>query len=332
VRKARCVRFVAPGRVEVGEVALPDPGPGDVVVRTLWSGISSGTEMLAYRGQLDPDLPLDERLGTLGGCFSFPFRYGYSCVGLVEHSDGSLPAGSLVFAFHPHQESFVASVGDVVPLPEATDPRLATLFPLVETALQLRLDAGRVHVEPVVVLGLGVVGLLTALLVQRAGGQVVAGEPLAWRRDLAASLGISAVAPEEAPKRVRDLSAGRGAPLVVELSGVPAALASGLDLLAHEGTALVGSWYGTRPVALPLGGAFHRRRLTIRSSQVSTIPAALADRWDVDRRRSVARDLLAELPLRALATTAFAFHDAPIAYEAIDRAEPGVLHAALRYE
>jgi threonine dehydrogenase-like Zn-dependent dehydrogenase len=121
-------------------------------------------------------------------------------------------------------------------------------------------------------------------------------------------------------------------PLVVELSGSPTALAGGLALLAHEGTALVGSWYGRQPVELPLGGAFHRRRLTIRSSQVSTIPAALADRWDLRRRRRVATALLGELPLGALTTTEFPFSEAPAAYQALDSREPGVFHVALRYQ
>jgi threonine dehydrogenase-like Zn-dependent dehydrogenase len=121
-------------------------------------------------------------------------------------------------------------------------------------------------------------------------------------------------------------------PLVLELSGSPAALAGALDMLAHEGTALVGSWYGRRPVELPLGGAFHRRRLTIRSSQVSTIPAALSAHWDLARRRRVAVALLGELPLAALATTEFGFAEAAAAYQALDSQEPGVFHVALRYQ
>jgi threonine dehydrogenase-like Zn-dependent dehydrogenase len=181
--------------------------------------------------------------------------------------------------------------------------------------------------ETVVVLGLGAVGVLTALLLQRAGADVLAADPLAERRERALSLGIPAAAPEELPAR---LPAG-GVPLLVELSGAPAALADALPLLAHEGTALVGSWYGRQQVPLPLGGAFHRRRLTIRSTQVSTVPAALAGRWDVARRRRVAAGLLPVLPLSALATTEVPFDEAPRAYEALDRRAPGVVHIALRY-
>jgi 2-desacetyl-2-hydroxyethyl bacteriochlorophyllide A dehydrogenase len=325
--RARRLVFVAPRQVALEPVDVPEPGPGQVLVRTLRSGISSGTELLCYRGQLDPDLPLDERIGSLGGTFRFPFPYGYSCVGEVERSDGTVAPGSLVFAYHPHQERFVADEADVVVLDHGTDPRSATLFPLVETGLQLSLDAGPVAHETVVVLGLGPVGVITALLLQRAGATVLGADPLAWRRDVARSVGVTASAPEELPAA---LPSG-GVPLLLELSGSPTALAGGLSLLAHEGTALVGSWYGRQPVALPLGGAFHRRRLVIRSSQVSTIPAALAGRWDVTRRRQVARELLADLPLSALATTEFPFEGAARAFEALDRRSEGVLHAALRY-
>jgi 2-desacetyl-2-hydroxyethyl bacteriochlorophyllide A dehydrogenase len=325
--QGRRLLFTAPRRVEPAPVDVPEPGPGQLLVRTLFSGISTGTELLCYRGLLDPDLPLDERIGALGGSFRYPFPYGYSCVGRVEHSPGGVPPGALVFAFHPHQDRFVVGEADVVELPAGTDPRVATLLPLVETGLQVSLDAGPVTHETVVVLGLGPVGLITALLLQRAGADVRAADPVAGRRELAGSLGIAAAAPAELPS---GLPAG-GVPLVVELSGAPDALAGALPLLAHEGTALVGSWYGEQRVELPLGGAFHRRRLTIRSTQVSTVPAALSGRWNPARRRRIAAALLGELPLAALATTELPFDDAARAYELLDRREPGVVHVALRY-
>jgi 2-desacetyl-2-hydroxyethyl bacteriochlorophyllide A dehydrogenase len=325
--RARRLVFVAPGRVEPASVDVPEPGPGELLVRTAWSGISSGTELLCYRGLLDPDLPLDETIGSLGGTFRFPFSYGYSCVGRVESPGGAVAPGTLVFAFHPHQDRLVVGEADVVVLDPGTDARSATLFPLVETGLQLSLDAGQVAHETVLVLGLGPVGLITALLLQRAGASVLGADPVAERRELARSLGIPAAAPEEVPAH---LPSG-GVPLVVELSGSPTALAGALDWLAHEGTALVGSWYGRQEVTLPLGAAFHRRRLGIRSSQVSTVPAHLTHRWDVRRRRRVATRLLDELPLSALATTEFDFDDAAKAYEALDRRAPDVVHVALRY-
>lgn len=332
--QARAVQFVAPRRVAVVPVDLAAPAADQLLVRTLASGVSGGTELLAYRGLIDPAMPLDETLGALGGTFTFPFRYGYSCVGVIEDgaSPGSPDTGALVFAFHPHQDRFTVAGRDVVPLPAGTDPVTGTLFPLVETALQLTLDAGSMVTEPVAVLGLGPVGLLTALLLQRGGAVVLGCDPRDDRRAAASGLGLDAVAPEDLPGAVRSRTGGRGLPLLVELSGDPQTLAGALDLLRHEGTALVGSWYGTETVPLPLGGAFHRRRLTIRASQVSTVPAAMSADWDVERRRAVARDLLAELPLQALTTTSYPFERAAEAYASLDRGELGVLHVALTYE
>ena len=320
---ARCLWFDAPGCVAVRAEPLPALRDGQVQVETSFSGISAGTELLAYRGQLDPDAVVDETIGTLGGTFRYPFRYGYSCVGVVERGTAAVPEGTSIFAFQPHQDRFVTDAAGVIPL-GALDHRQATMFPLVETALQIALDAGPVLDERVIVFGLGAVGLLTSLVLQRAGAAVVAAEPRDWRRQLAHGLGVEAAAPEE-------LSTEPPVALVIEASGSPDALRAALPLLAHEGTALVASWYGTKPVELPLGAAFHRRRLTIRSTQVSTIPANLTDRWSPERRRQAAVELLGELPLAALASHTYPFDDPAAAYAAVDAGTSGLMHAALGY-
>jgi 2-desacetyl-2-hydroxyethyl bacteriochlorophyllide A dehydrogenase len=314
---ARALFHVAPRRVEITEVPTPRPAAGEVIVRTLFSGISSGTEGLVYRGEVGADVALDDTISALGGAFRYPFAYGYACVGAVEGS------GQLVFAFHPHQDVFAAPRAELIALP-AVDPAAGTLFPLVETALQVTLDAGTGYRDQVVVLGAGVLGVLTALLLQRSGQRPLVAEPQAWRRDLAASLGITAAAPENL--------AGREVPLVIDASGNPDAPAAALGLLAHEGTLLVASWFGTKPVALPLGGAFHRRRLTIRSTQVSTIPARLSPTWTRSRRREVAAELMPELPLAALSTHIFPFGQAAEAFRAVDEGTPGLMHAVLDYD
>jgi 2-desacetyl-2-hydroxyethyl bacteriochlorophyllide A dehydrogenase len=329
--KARAVQFVGPRRVTLCSVDLGDPSEGDVLVRTLYSGISSGTEMLAYRGQIDEEVALDATLDSLPGTFSYPFRYGYSCVGRVDRPSGELQQGSLVFAFHPHQDLFLGDPSALIQLPDI-DPRLATLFPLVETALQVTLDAGTLQDEDAVVFGLGAVGLLTSVLLQRAGSIVTCVEPRGWRREVAGSLGLDAVSPDAAKAAVDRATEGRGARLVIDVTGNPEALGLGLELLGHEGVALVASWFGSQKVALPLGAEFHRRRLTIKSTQVSTIPAHLSEAWSVERRREVARSLLQELPLAAIATHDYPFSEAPAAYAAIDRGEEGLVHAALRYD
>ncbi|HEX2050168.1 MAG TPA: zinc-binding alcohol dehydrogenase [Actinomycetota bacterium] len=322
--RALALQFVAPRKLALVERALDEPARDEILVRTLYSGISSGTELLAYRGEIDPDTPLDDTIGALGGTFSYPFHYGYACVGVVESSSGDLGAGTLAFAFHPHQDRFVCATRDAIVLGDV-DARVATMFPLVEIALQITLDAAPSLGDTVVVTGLGCVGTLAALLLQRAGARVVGVDPSSARRALAAELDVEAVAPENARARAAD------APLVVEASGNPAALAQALPLLAHEGTALVASWYGTKPATLALGAEFHRRRLTIRSVQVSTIPARMADRWTVERRRAHAVRLLGELPLKRLATHVYPFARAADAFDALDRGDDRAMHVALSY-
>lgn len=327
---SRAMWFAGPRTVELRPQPIDAPAAGQVLVRTEFSGISGGTELLAYRGELDPELPLDETIGALGGTFAYPFRYGYSCVGTVAESRAGLAAGQRVFAFQPHAEAFVADADAVLPI-DGVDARQATMFPLVETALQVTLDAGPRLGETVVVYGFGAVGLLTALLTRRAGAHVLGVDVAPWRRELGSRLGIEAVAPEELPELLGTGGRPDRVGLAIEASGNPAALAGALGVLAHEGVALVASWYGTKPVPLPLGGDFHRRRLTIRSTQVSTIPARLSDRWDAPRRRAAALDLLGQLPLDALATHTFPFARAADAYAAIDGREHGLMHAALGY-
>lgn len=312
--------------MEVHETELAPPRDGEVLVRTSHSGISGGTELLVWRGEVPEDLALDDTLDALGGTFSYPFPYGYSCVGEV---DGT---GEPVFAFHPHQDLLVVRPETLVRLPESVPPRLATLFPLVETALQVTLDAGPRLEEPVVVLGLGVLGTLTGLLLARAGARVMAAEPRAWRRELAGSLGLRAVAPEELAGVVGAETGGQGVAVAVDASGNPDVPGRALELLAHEGTLLVASWLGTKLSKLPLGREFHRRRLVIRSTQVSTIPAHLTPAWTPERRRRAAAELLTRLPLHALATHEFPLGRAGDALAALDgAAEERLLHVALSY-
>jgi 2-desacetyl-2-hydroxyethyl bacteriochlorophyllide A dehydrogenase len=317
--------------VETGVIDIRAPVDGELLVRTRWSGISGGTEMLAYRGELDAGLVRDEGISSLAGRFEYPFAYGYSCVGevLTSYVDG-VSEGATVFAFHPHQDLFTVPGRDVVAI-DKVDGHLATLFPLVETALQVSLDAGPHLEEPVVVLGLGPVGILTAALLNRTGAGVTGVDPRSDRRETAAMFGIRAVDVSEIGGFVDEATSGAGVPLVVDASGHPPALAHALELLSHEGEVLVCSWYGAKEVSLALGREFHRRRLQIRSTQVSTIPARLSDRWTIPRRRRTAAVLLGELPLKLLATHEVPFERAAEAYAALDRGDVGLMHVGLRY-
>src|ERR1700761_6559999 len=184
---ARALFHTAPRCVEIRELPAPLPAAGEVLVRTVCSGISGGTERLVYRGEVPADLVLDDAIGALGGTFSYPFAYGYACVGEVAES------GRTVFAFHPHQDVFAARASELIALPPV-DPAAATLLPLVETALQVTLDAGTGYRDRVVVLGAGGRGRRAGLLLQRAGWRRLIAEPQAWRRALADSLGVTTAA------------------------------------------------------------------------------------------------------------------------------------------
>src|SRR5947208_2308980 len=168
---ARALFHTAPRCVEIRELPTPRPAASEVLVRTVCSGNSGGTQRLVYRGEVPAELALDDTIDALGGSFSYPFAYGYACVGEVAES------GQAVFAFHPHQDIFAARASDLIPLP-GIDPASATLLPLVETALQVTLDAGTGYRDRVIVLGAGVLGLLTGLLLQRAGWRPLIAELL----------------------------------------------------------------------------------------------------------------------------------------------------------
>jgi 2-desacetyl-2-hydroxyethyl bacteriochlorophyllide A dehydrogenase len=296
-----------------------------VGIETIASAISHGTEMLVFRGQVPPELELD--LPTLRGDFAFPIKYGYACVGRVVEAggDSALRPGETVFVLHPHQTRFVVPASLAVPLPDTLDPLLGVFLANCETAVNIVLDAAARVGETVAVFGQGVVGLLVTQLLRRAGvGCLIAVDPIDARRELARRLGADvALPPAEAVALEADVS--------IEVSGNVAALQQAIDCLAFGGTAVVCSWYGTKPVALQLGGAFHRRRPRIVSSQVGSIDAALQPRWSVRRRLELARDLLSELELASLVSHRFAFARAVDAYQLIDQQPEKTVQVVLTY-
>ncbi|MCC7104188.1 MAG: hypothetical protein IT307_03520, partial [Chloroflexi bacterium] len=175
--------FEAPRRVAFRHEPLREPGPGEVLVRALRSGVSHGTELLVYRGQVDRGLALD--LPTLRGGFGFPIKYGYASVGRVEArgTEGeAFQVGDLVFCLHPHQDLYVAPVSLVTPLPSDLDPELGVFMANLTTALTVVLDAAPRLGEVVALFGLGTVGQLVAQLLRRAGAEVVAIDPIERRR------------------------------------------------------------------------------------------------------------------------------------------------------
>lgn len=321
--------------VELRRESVPQLGPGDVRVEAVASAISHGTEMLVYRDQVPDGLELD--LPTLRGAFAFPIKYGYASVGQVVEigSDVRGPkVGEMVFVHHPHQSEYVVPATMPIRLPAGVDPTLGVFLANIETAVNIVMDAAPRLGERVAVFGQGVVGLLITQLVRRTGAsQILVVEPVEKRRELASQVGAdTALSPHgDVAARIRDLTDGAGVDLAIEASGHPAALNQALDSVAFGGTIVVCSWYGTKPVPLMLGGAFHRRRLRIVSSQVSTIDAALQPRWTHPRRMSLARDLLPQLELSSLISHRIPVQHAEEAFALVDQHPEEAVQVVLTY-
>lgn len=323
--RARAVWFPAPRTVEIRDEPLFPPGPGELLVRTIASALSLGTELLVYRGLVPTDMPLD--LPTLAGSFAFPIKYGYAAVGRVIDAGPGVARfapGDLVFALHPHQTLFVAPERVVARLPPGLDPLLGLFTANLETALNIVHDSPLRLGETAVVFGQGVVGLLTAQLLRLAGARVLTVDPLERRQALSRLVGADgALAPgPDLAAAIRAQNGGRAADMAVEVSGNGAALQAAIDCVLDEGTVLVASWYGLKPVTLDLGSHFHRGRVRLRSSQVGRLNPELTPRWDHARRLATVTDLLPRLRLAELITHRFAFAAAAEAYALVDE-RPG---------
>jgi 2-desacetyl-2-hydroxyethyl bacteriochlorophyllide A dehydrogenase len=325
--------FAAPGRVELVQSAVDTPPPpGHALVRTLTSAISAGSELLAFRGQLPADTPLDETLGALGqATFAFPFPYGYASVGEVAAVGSGADSpwiGRRVFAFQPHATMFAAPLADLQPVPDGLHPERAALLAQMETAINLVLDGAPLYGENVLVIGLGTVGLLATALLSRFPLAVLAvSEPQSRRTQAARGLAAGPIV--TGADEIRRAFGARGADLVYELSGNPEALDGALAAAGHEARVVVGSWYGNKRVPVDLGGRFHRRRLRISSSQVSHIGAALSARWDRRRRFDAAWSALGAIDTLPLVSHRVPFEEAQFAYELLDRNAGDVLQVLL---
>lgn len=332
--KAHALWLTGPGQIELRAEELSIPGRDQVLVRNRLSGISHGTEMLVYRGQVPPDLPLD--LPTMAGSFAFPVKYGYASVGEIEAVGAnvdSLHPGDLVFTLHPHQDRYLVPATMPVRLPEGASAEAAVFLANLETAVNVMLDATIRFGETVAIFGQGIIGQLITMLARRSGAsQVIAVDPIATRRERVLGSGTGFAPDGDLPGWIRELTGGRGADVAIEVSGAPAALQQVLDCVATQGTVVVASWYGAKPVSLLLGGAFHRGRTRIISSQVGMIEPALAPRWTFARRRELAVSLLADLPLPGLITHRVPFSRAADAYRLVDTQPDDVLQVVLDYE
>lgn len=291
-----------PGAGELRACRLPAPGPGEVLVRALCTGVSRGTEALVAAGRVPASQAQAMRAPFQEGEFPFPVKYGYAAVGRVEAGEAGL-VGREVFCLHPHQSAFVVPAAAVVPLPAGVPAGRAVLAANLETALNAVWDAGALPGARIHVIGGGVVGCLVAWLCGRLpGAEVTLADVRPERATTAAALGVGFAAPGEL--------AG-DADLVVHASGSPDGLATALAVAGNEAVVVELSWYGTGQVPLPLGEAFHSRRLRLVSSQVGQVAPAMRPRWRHARRLAKALELLREPVLDALVTGELAFAELP---------------------
>ncbi|CAG0936162.1 L-idonate 5-dehydrogenase (NAD(P)(+)) [Thermoflexales bacterium] len=333
----RSVWFETPYEVSVHEERLPEPASDQMLIQTVVSAISAGTELLFYRGQVPSDLPLDATLASLSGTVRYPVCYGYACVGRVIEVGAQLDRvwlNRLVFSFQPHTTHFTALTTEVFPLPAELSPRQAVFLPNMETAVNFLLDGAPLLGERVVVLGQGVVGLLTtALLAKMPVAPLIAFDRFALRREQARRLGVQAVFDPVADlDRANDLLGEGRADLTYELSGHPEALNLAIALTGFAGRIIIGSWYGRKSAALELGGRFHRSRLRLISSQVSTLTPDLLARWSKDRRLEVAWSMLGRVPACDLITHTFVISEAAQAYALLDQYPERAVQVVFNYE
>lgn len=310
------------GSGEIRPVALPEPGPGDVVVRTLHSAVSRGTEALVWEGRVPEASWTMMRAPFQDGGFPGPVKYGYLSVGLVER--GPVPLrGRTVFCLHPHQTSYVVPAGAVTPVPDGVPAERAVLTGLVETAVNALWDAPPLVGDRVAVVGAGALGCCVARLVARVPGtQVTLVDVDPDRAVVGRRLGVRFARPEEAPD---------GLDLVVHTSATTAGLRRSLELLRPDGTVLELSWYGDRETSLALGETFHSARLTIRGSQVGTVSPARRDSRTHADRLALAADLLRDDAFDALLTSRSTFEELPTVMPRLASGEQRTLTHVVSY-
>jgi 2-desacetyl-2-hydroxyethyl bacteriochlorophyllide A dehydrogenase len=335
--------FTRPCTVEIRQNALRTLEPDEVLVRTLYSGISAGTEMLVYQGKIPSGMALDSGLETLKhNQTCFPLQYGYAAVGRVEQLGQRVDpswSGKVVFAFQPHASHFITTPAQLNIVPEHIDPLAAVFLANTETAVSLVLDGNPQLGEKVVVLGQGIVGLLvSAILAQFPLSGLYALDRVAERRTRAVDLGAMLACDPDSESALATLhkvlsrvGTGSGADLVYELTGTPEAINLAIALCGYSGRILVGSWYGTRTAALQLGGSYHRNRIRICSSQVSTIAPELTGRWDKARRFETAWQIIEKLRPESLVSHRIPFDSAAKAYQLLEQSPEQALQIVFEY-
>lgn len=337
--KSKSIWFTGPGKITYKEKTLNTPTKDEIRIKTLFSGISHGTEMLVYRGQVPEDMELDISITTMEGSYDFPVKYGYSSVGEVVEAGPevkSLKEGHIVFVHNPHETEYIIPEGLAVRLSDNIQPKQGIFIPNINTALNCVLDTGINIGESVVIFGQGVLGLLITQLAKLSGAhKIFTVDKYEKRRDLSTKLGAdNALDPyiDNVPEIVKEHTDGVGADVVIEASGSPDVLDTAIKSVAFESTITALSWYGTKKANLSLGNEFHRKRIKIKSSQVSNISPSLTPRWNTKRRMRLSLEYLTKLNLDGLISDIYPFEEAEKAYEKIDKHPEEVVQVVFEYK
>jgi len=340
--KRKTVYFTAPRQVELREESLPALGVDDVLVETICSAISAGTEMLVYRGQFPQ---LVDSHDSISSNLNYPLAYGYACVGIIretgKHADKSL-RDKLVFGFQPHTSHYICHPSFLMPAPAPLPAETCSFLPNMETAVSLVHDAAPILGERALVLGQGVVGLLaTSLLKEFPLQSLVTSDCYELRRKASLEIGVDdSFDPEIINKTpqvnttlhtANQLAYAQKFDLAIELSGSLSALNDAIALTAFSGRIIIGSWYGEKKAPVDLGGAFHRSRIQLMSSQVSTIAPALSGRWDKARRLEVAWAALKRIQPQKWITHRFPIEEAGKAYKLLDENPQETIQVLFKY-
>ncbi|MGH1363349.1 MAG: zinc-dependent alcohol dehydrogenase [Calditrichia bacterium] len=321
--------------VELRKTALPKLEAEQLLIKARASAVSAGTELLAYRGQLPKDMPLDLAISNLTDTVEYPLQYGYAFVGEVLAIGKDVEQkwlGKRVFSFQPHGTHAVVTALDLIEIPDGVSWEQAVLLPNMETAVSLLHDGAPIYDEQILVQGGGVVGyLLTQLLQTFPLESLAVVEKLASRRKLFEDqLGVKTISLQDIDvKTIPELGP---VDVFFEVSGNPEALNTAIKWTRFNGRIVIGSWYGSKTAAIHLGESFHRSRIQIVSSQVSTINPALSGRWSKMRRMKSAWKALEKMNPEKIITHRFGIEDANKAYEQLDKQFENIFQVLFEYQ
>ena len=344
--KRKTLYFTAPEEIELREEPMLAPAPNEVLVETLLSAISAGTEMLVYRGRFQE---VAETFDKISAGLHYPVAYGYACIGRVIDAGSDVERAWIdrqIFSFQPHTSHFIADPATLLLLPPDLSPESACFLPSMETAVNLVQDAAPILGEAALVLGQGVIGLLTTALLKEFPLQaLVTADNYPLRRKSSADLEVTASLDPKTPEFYEDalsythdspaeISSPAGRPgfdLTFELSGNPAALNDAISLTKFSGRIMIGSWYGQNQAPTNLGGSFHRSRIRLISSQVSTIAPELSARWDKRRRFAAAWNAIRRIKPEKWVTHRIPFSQAGSAYKLLDASPAQTIQIIFNY-